>query len=35
MTFDGPEEESLYRRINDSTYKEATAELLKVEAPSE
>ena len=35
VTFDGPEEESLYRRVNDSTYKEATAELLKVEAPSE
>ena len=35
ITFDGPEEESLYRRINDSTYKEATAELLKVEASIE
>jgi ribosome recycling factor len=35
VTFDDPEEESLYRRVNDSTYKEATAELLKVEAPSE
>jgi ribosome recycling factor len=31
ISFDGPEEESLYRRINDSTYKAATAALLKVE----
>ena len=35
ISFDGPEEESLYRRINDSTYKEATTELLKVEAAIE
>ena len=35
VSFDSPEEESLYRRINDSTYREATAELLKVEALSE
>ena len=35
VTFDGPEEESLYRMVNDSTYKEATAELLKVETLSE
>jgi len=35
ISFDGPEEESLYRRINDPTYKEATAELLKVEASIE
>ena len=35
ISFDGPEEESLYRRINDSTYKEATTELLKVEASIE
>ena len=33
ISFDGPEEEALYRRINDSAYREATAELLKVEAP--
>ena len=33
ISFDGPEEESLYRRINDSTYKSATAALLKVEVP--
>ena len=32
VSFDSPEEESLYRRINDSAYREATAELLKVEA---
>ena len=32
ISFDGPEEESLYRRINDPTYKEVTTELLKVEA---
>mgnify|MGYP001453836471 CR=1 FL=1 len=32
ISFDSPEEESLYRRINDSAYREATAELLKVEA---
>ena len=31
---DGPEEESLYRRINDQL-KEVTVELLKVEVPSE
>ena len=35
ISFDGPAEESLYRRINDPAYKEATAALLKVEAPSE
>ena len=35
ISFDGPEEESLYRRINDSTYKDATAALLKVEALGE
>ena len=35
ISFDGPEEESLYRRINDPTYKEVTAELLKVEASIE
>ena len=35
ISFDGPEEESLYRRINDPTYKEVTAELLKVEASVE
>ena len=33
ISFDGPEEESLYRRINDTTYKSATAALLKVEVP--
>ena len=32
ISFDGPEEETLYRRINDSAYREATAALLKVEA---
>ena len=32
ISFDSPEEESLYRRINDPAYREATAELLKVEA---
>ena len=35
ISFDGPEEESLYRRINDPTYKEVTTELLKVEASVE
>jgi ribosome recycling factor len=35
ISFDGPEEESLYRRINDPTYKEVTIELLKVEASIE
>ena len=35
ISFDGPEEESLYRRINDSTYKDATAALLKVEVPTD
>ena len=35
ISFDGPEEETLYRRINESAYREATAELLKVEAMSE
>ena len=35
ISFDGPEEESLYRRINDLVYKEATAELLKIQAISE
>ena len=33
MTFEGPEEESLYRRISDSQYKEVTAALLEVKAP--
>ena len=33
MGFDGPEEESLYRRINDSQYKNATAALLETIAP--
>jgi ribosome recycling factor len=33
ISFDGPEEESLYRRINDSAYRAATAALLKVEVP--
>ena len=32
ISFDGPEEESLYRRINDTAYKAATVALLKVEA---
>ena len=35
ISFDGPEEETLYRRINDPIYREATAALLKVEAPAE
>ena len=35
ISFDGPEEESLYRRINDSAYRAATAALLKVEVPVE
>ena len=35
ISFDSPEEESFYRRINDSIYREATAEMLKVEARSE
>ena len=35
ISFDGPEEESLYRRINDSAYKAATAALLKVEVPAD
>ena len=35
ISFDGPEEESLYRKINDSTYKDATAALLKVEVPTD
>ena len=35
VSFDSPEEESLYRRINDPAYREATAELLKVEALSD
>ena len=35
ISFDGPEEESLYRRINDSTYKAATASLLKVEVSAD
>ena len=34
ISFDSPEEETMYRRIGDSAYKEATAELLKVEVPS-
>lgn len=33
MTFDGPEEEGLYRRINDSLYKEVTAALLETKIP--
>ena len=33
MVFEGPEEESLYRRINDSQYKEATAALLEIKMP--
>jgi ribosome recycling factor len=33
MGFDGPEDESLYRRINDSQYKEVTAALLEVKLP--
>jgi hypothetical protein len=33
MGFDGPEEESLYRRINDSQYKNVTAALLETIAP--
>ena len=35
ISFDGPEEESLYRRINDTAYKAATVALLKVEAPAD
>ena len=35
ISFDGPEEETLYRRLNDSTYKAATAALLKVEVPAD
>jgi ribosome recycling factor len=35
ISFDGPEEESLYRRINDTAYKAATAALLKVEIPTD
>ena len=35
ISFDNPEEESLYRRINDSAYKAATAALLKVEVPTD
>ena len=35
ISFDGPEEESLYRRVNDSGYREATAALLKVKSPVE
>ena len=35
ISFDGPEEESLYRRINDSVYKAATAALLKVEVATD
>ena len=35
ISFEGPEEESLYRRINDTAYKAATAALLKVEAPAD
>ena len=35
ISFDGPEEESLYRRINDTAYKAATAALLKVESPAD
>ena len=35
ISFDGPEEESLYRRVNDLAYREATTALLKVEAPSD
>jgi ribosome recycling factor len=33
MAFDGPEEEALYRRINDSQYKEVTAALLETKMP--
>jgi ribosomal protein L4 len=33
MVFEGPEQESLYRRINDSQYKEATAALLETKMP--
>ena len=35
ISFEGPEEESYYRRINDLAYKAATAAMLKVEAPVE
>ena len=35
ISFDGPEEESLYRRINDTAYRAATAALLKVEVPAD
>ena len=35
ISFDGPEEESLYRRINDTAYRGATAALLKVEVPAD
>ena len=35
ISFDGPEEESLYRRINDTAYKAATVALLKVDAPAD
>ena len=35
ISFDGPEEESLYRRINDTAYRAATAALLKVEGPAD
>ena len=35
ISFDGPEEETLYRRINDTAYRAATAALLKVEVPAD
>ena len=35
ISFDGPEEESFYRRINDPIYKAATAALLKVEVSAD
>ena len=35
ISFDGAEEEALYRRINDAAYREVTAALLKVEVPVE
>lgn len=33
MGFESPDEESLYRRINDTAYKEVTAIMLHTEAP--
>ena len=35
ISFDGPEEESLYRRINDTAYRAATSALLKVEVSAD